>query len=323
VRLAFSISGHRSAAEAVALARVAEASGFDEIWITEDYCERGAYAVAGGIAGATTRVRVGIGVVNPWTRHPMLLAMEHAALDELAGGRAVLGLGASNPRWMGEQLGIPFERPLARLEEAVAIVRAALAGDRVRRRGGLFEVDAALAFEPRRRDAPVVLGVKGRKALGLAGRIADGVLLSVLSSPAYVAWARQRLGAPVEVGAYVAFACERDAAAARDRLRPLVATFLGVHGDHDITRVAGLPAELAGRFRDGWVSGAPRADLVTDELLDTFAVAGDRDDAAEGFRRLASAGVDVLIVRDDGGDDPAGLLASASLCFRLTEGLPG
>ena len=320
MRLALSISGHRPTPDAVALARAAEARGFEEIWVTEDYCERGAFTAAAAVAAATTRARVGIGVVNPFTRHPVLTAMEHAALDELAGGRAILGLGASNARWMQEQLGIPFEDPLGRLREAVEVVRLALAGGHVRYAGAHYQVDARLAFRPPRPDPPIVLGVKGRRALRLAGEVADGVLLSVLSSPAYVAWARERIGAPVEVGAYVAFACSAEREAARASLAPLVATFLGVHGDHDITRTAGLDPELARRFRAGWRRGEPEAGLVTGELLETFTVSGTPDDCAEAIRRLARAGLGTLVIRDDASPDPLPLLDAARACWELAEG---
>src|SRR5690606_36246919 len=112
MRLGVAPSGRRSAADAVELARRAEDAGLDEVWVSEDYLERGSFAVAGAMAAATTRMRVGLGVVNPWTRHIALTAMEAHALDEIADGRSVLGIGASNKRWMQDRLGIPFERPI-------------------------------------------------------------------------------------------------------------------------------------------------------------------------------------------------------------------
>jgi 5,10-methylenetetrahydromethanopterin reductase len=323
VKLAFSLSGHRDLPSAVALARAAEDAGFGEVWVTEDYFERGAFTAAAAVAAATTRVRVGIGVVNPWTRHPMLIAMEHAALDELSGGRAVLGLGASNPRWMEEMLGIPFTQPLGRLRESVGLLRRALSGEHVQHAGDGWRVDARLSFKPVRPDAPIHLGVKGRHALSLAGEVADGVLLSFLSSPAYVAWARERIGRPIDVGAYLGFACgptsRRDEV--RASLKPFVATFLGIHGVHDITRVAGIEPVLAERFRAGWRSGRPAVDLVTDAMLDQFAAAGSEDDVVASFSRFRDAGLTTLVVRDDPAlADPRALLADASRCWRAAGG---
>lgn len=298
MRLGFAISGKRSARDAVEVARQVEAAGLEEVWITEDYFERGAFALAGAVLTATSRVKLGIGVVNPWTRHPVLTAMETAALSELAPDRLLLGLGASNERWMQQQLGIPFEKPLRRLEEAVAMLRPALRGEAVRHDGLAGTVDAQLAFSAG--DVPIILGVKGPRALDLARRVSDGVLLSVLSAPAYVAWASQRLGGdlPYGIGSYIAVRCEADRGAAREALRPFVAYYLGVHGDHAITREAGIDPELAALFCRGLQEGQPRTDLVTDEHLDTFVAAGNRDDIVAALGRFADGGLDTAVVFD-------------------------
>jgi 5,10-methylenetetrahydromethanopterin reductase len=311
MRLAFSVSGHRDSAGAVRAAVAAEAAGFDDVWLTEDYFERGAFALAGAIAASTSTVRVGIGVVNPWTRHPALIAMEFATLDEISGGRAVLGLGASNEHWMSDRLGIPFRRPLGRTLEAVTLTRRLLTGEHVRFRGEFFEVDTRLSFPPVRPDPPIVLGVKGPQAVARGGKLADGLLLSFLAGPAYVRWVREQVGPDLELSAYVGIAVDADPVAARDRIRPMVARFLGVHGDHLITRSAGVDPDLAGRFRQGWRDGTPRTDLVGDDLLDAVAAAGTAADVAGAFDRLAAAGLDVVVVRDDPAVDPEVTLGQA------------
>lgn len=307
MRLALALSGRRDAAGAVALARTAEDLGFQEVWVTEDYCERGAFSLAGALAVATSRMTIGIGVVNPWTRHSMLTAMETAALAELAPDRVVLGLGASNPRWMSDQLGIPFERPIGVLRRTTETIRSALSGARVVADDGRHAVDAQLAFVPPG-SIPIVLGVKGEQALRLAGDVADGVLLSVLSSPAYVRWAAHR-AAGVALSAYVAVRCGEDHEGAREQMRPFVAKYLGLHGDHAITRVAGLDLEHRKAFRRGWLDGVPRTDLVDDAVLDRFAVAGRPDHCRMLLRGLAAAGLDTMIVHDHGQEAPAAHLA--------------
>lgn len=302
MRVGFAPSGRRTAREAVQLARAAEADGFDEVWLAEDYCERGAFAVAGAIGASTSRIAVGLGVVNPWTRHPVLLAMEAAALDEVCKGRALLGVGASNERWMRDQLGIPFERPISRLVDCVQAVRDLLAGRRVRRQVCGYDVDAELSFVPLRPDVPIVAGVKGRRALDRAAAGADGVLLSVLSSPAYIAWAKAQAPTGTRgISAYVLFAHDEEAEVAREQVRPRVAQFLGVHGAHDITRVAGLDQELAAEFRRRLLANEPATELVTDEILDTFAVAGDTARCVEALDGFARAGADSLVIVDSAG----------------------
>ena len=141
MRIGFAPAGRRRTSTAVDLARRAEEAGFAEVWVSEDYLERGAFAVAGGIAAATSSVTVGLGVINPWTRHVALAAMESAALDELSRGRLVIGLGASNERWMTEQLGIPFEAPIRHLAEYTAALRILLSGQRLRAEVGGHRID--------------------------------------------------------------------------------------------------------------------------------------------------------------------------------------
>ncbi len=314
MRLGFSLSGDRDAGEATRTAVLVEQLGFDELWLTEDYCERGMFAIAGAVAAVTERITIGLGVVNPWTRHPMLTAMEFGALAEIAEGRAVLGLGASNRRWMEDELGIPFSRPLGALREAVEIIRAALTGEDVTHRGEAFDVAARLKFRPPVPDAAIVLGVKGPRALDLAREVADGVLLSVLSPPPYVAWARERLGTEMPLSAYVVFACDADAAAARDRARPVVAAFLGVHGASPITQLGGLDADRGHAFRAGWLSGRPRLDLADDDLVTTFAIAGNDDDCTTALRRFRDAGLNTIVIRDDGHTDLQPQLETAARC---------
>lgn len=322
MRLGYAPNGGRSAAEAVAIARAAEAAGFTELWVSEDYCERGAYAVAAAVAASTDRLTVGIGVVNPWTRHPVVLAMETAALAEVADGRVLLGLGASNARWMQEWLGIPFERPIARLRECVATVRELLAGQPVRGRSCGYDLDVALSFRPAHQ-VPIVLGVKGPQALATAAEIADGVFLSVLSSPDYIRWARARSGGErALVSAYVMFSCADDDRAARDALRPRVATYLGIHGDHAITRVGGLDPTLGREFRRRLVAGEPAAELVTDDILDTFTIAGDPDRCVAGLRRFAEAGLDSLVLVDEPSVPADQALTAAAECARRAGILP-
>ncbi|MFD1713846.1 LLM class flavin-dependent oxidoreductase [Amnibacterium flavum] len=307
MRLGIAPSGRRSAADAVALARLAEDAGLAEVWVSEDYLERGAFAVAGAMAAVTSEMAVGIGVINPWTRHVALTAMEAHALDEVAGGRSILGLGASNERWMQGKLGIPFERPIGVLTEYTNALRALLAGKHVRTRLLGSEIDAELDAAPPR-DVPIVWGVKGPKALALAGEHADGVMLSVLSSPAYVEWVRATY-APRSVTAYASFAVAPRRGDARERLRAHTARFLGMHGASPITARAAIDQDLASALRSRLLAGTSGADLVDDDTVGAVTVSGTPDDAAQALIAHAEAGVDSLVVIDDGSADPAELLS--------------
>src|SRR5262245_6529811 len=90
--------GHGAPARSVEWSSLAERAGLGSLWISEDHFHPGAYALAAAAAAVTERITIGLGVVNPYTRHPALVAMETSALAGLAPGRVVLGLGTSNRR---------------------------------------------------------------------------------------------------------------------------------------------------------------------------------------------------------------------------------
>jgi 5,10-methylenetetrahydromethanopterin reductase len=308
-RPGLAVSGRQAPAHAVEWARAAEAAGLGSVWLIEDYFQPGAFALAGAVAAATTRLVVGIGVVNPYTRHPALLAMETAALAGLAPGRVVLGLGTSNRRWIEDQMGIPFKAPLGTLRECVDVVRRLLAGERVTATG---VHDVALEGLPPA-PVPIYLGVKAPKALRLAGEIADGLVCSILSTPAHVRRARTsalaaRAAAPpasaapraatadaFPVLAYVPVMVADTAREARERVRPFLARYLHLLHGQSILRDAGVPESLTQRLRDAAERGERATDLVTDEWIGRLAVAGTPDDCRAALAPLAAAGLDAPI----------------------------
>jgi 5,10-methylenetetrahydromethanopterin reductase len=303
-----SAGGSMPAAELIEFARASEHAGIGAVWLGEDYCERGVFSMAGAVLAATQTLRVGIGVVNPWTRHPVLTAMETATLAELAPGRVVLGLGTSNPRWMSDELGIDYERPIRRLEEASVIVRAALAGETVTHCWNGRPLNAHLEV-PDVGHVPIALGLKSERALRSAAPRADIVLLSLLSSPPYVAWVRSVVGPNVSLAVLAGTSIGADPAAAREAIRPFAARFLGIHGSHVITKLAGISEELAQSFRAGWQSGSPRTDLVTDDHLELLVIGGDRKSLQARIHEFAAAGADTLILQHRGLGSPIDLLA--------------
>jgi 5,10-methylenetetrahydromethanopterin reductase len=297
------LMGPGAATHLTAWARAAESAGLGSLWIIEDYYQHGAFALAGAAAAATGRITIGLGVVNPFTRHPAVLAMETAALAGLAPGRIVLGLGTSNRNWIEAGMRIPFKAPLRTLREGVEIVRRLLAGERLDFHGERFELErVGLDFAPASRDVPVLLGVKGPRALGLAGEVADGVHGAVLTSPGHVrrirattAAARVRGAADPVVVAYVPVVIAGDRATARAAVRPLLARYLGVLHGQSILADAGLGPADTRPFRDALVRGASATDLVTEAMVDALAAAGTPADCREALGRLAAAGLDAPI----------------------------
>ncbi len=286
----------------VACARLAEELGFGTFWVPEDYFYRGAFTLASAIASHTTSLRVGIGVVNPYTRHPVLTAMELGALEEVSGGRVLLGLGASAKIWIESQLRVPYVKPAAAMRESVEIIRRLFRGERLSYNGRVFQTsNVRLNFQPPRLEVPIHLGVMGPKNLELAGEVADGLLLSVMSSPAYVRYAMEqvRRGAEragrslegFEVGVYLTVSISEDEHAAREAVKPFVATWIALIGNHPMLTCTGLPPEEIRLFTEAFARGEIPTARVTDWMIDTFAIAGSPQRCREGLAKIIEAGV--------------------------------
>ena len=312
--LGAALVGADAAGHVAERARAAERAGIDSLWFIEDYFQTGAFALAGAAAAVTARIGLGLGVVNPYTRHPALLAMETAALAGIAPGRVVLGLGTGVRRWIEDQMLIATPRALDTLRDTVDVLRRLWAGERVSHGTASFALrDVALELKPAQPVLPIVLGVKGPRALALAGVIADGVVCSVMSSPAHVRRVRETTAAArrrarrtggFPIAAYVPVSIGGDAAAARRSVRPLLARYLAhLHGQ-TILADAGVSEAQTLSIREARSRGDSGATLVTDEQIDTFALAGTPDHARRCLSAWVEAGLDTPIALPAGETDP-------------------
>src|SRR4051812_23582991 len=176
----------------VPFARAVEDLGYDELWIVEDCFFAGAIGSVATALAATRRLRVGIGILPAVLRNPALTAMELAGLARLFPGRVLPGFGHGIADWM-RQVGAFPPSQLAALGETIEVVRALLAGDTVTRSGRYVHLDAVRLAHPPATAPPIAAGVRGPRSLRLSGRVADGTILTELSSPGYVRWAREQI----------------------------------------------------------------------------------------------------------------------------------
>lgn len=291
--------------EIVRLTRLAEEQNFGTCWIAEDYFYRGAFSLAATCAAQTKSIRIGIGVINPYTRHPALTAMEVAGLAEAAGAeRVILGLGASVKSWI-EKMNIPYSRPRRSLQEAVEIIKPMLRGEALTYAGQQFQVsDIKFAFSPVSAAVPIYLGVVGPKNLELAGEIADGVLLSVMTSPQYVRYALEQIrnGArkrgrtmdDFDLQAYLLISIDKDRKRARDAIKPFIGTLIGMaefFGPDPLLTSTGLRPEEIKPLTEVALKGGDVSPLVSDWMLDTFTISGTPEECQESLHRLLEAGL--------------------------------
>ncbi|NQV05359.1 LLM class flavin-dependent oxidoreductase, partial [bacterium] len=152
-------------------ARIAEASGFDELWLAEDYFFTGGISAAAMALSATERIRVGLGIVSAVVRHPAVLAMEISTISAVHPGRLTAGIGLGVPGWI-KQMGLFPPSALAAMRESVTSVRRLLAGEELTEEGKVFSFDAVKLTYPETSATPVHMGVSGPNMLTLSGEVA-------------------------------------------------------------------------------------------------------------------------------------------------------
>jgi alkanesulfonate monooxygenase SsuD/methylene tetrahydromethanopterin reductase-like flavin-dependent oxidoreductase (luciferase family) len=199
------------------VARAAEDSGLDELWLWEDCFWGGGISTAAAVLAWTSRLRVGIGVLPVPLRNVALTAMEAATLYRLFPGRVTVGVGHGVQDWMG-QVGARAESPLTLLREHLTALRALLRGERLTAQGRYVHLDdVALGWPPAY--APAVFSAAtGPRTLRLSGELADGTVLDSATTPGQLRAARELID-------------EGRAAAGRTDPHPLVLYLSTVPGD--------------------------------------------------------------------------------------------
>ena len=306
-----------SRAELVELARLAEERGYEAVFVPEAW-GYDAITTLAELAVQTRRIKIGTGILPIWSRTPALLAMTAASLDDLSGGRFILGLGISGPVVIQDWHGVPFERPIQRTRETIAIIRLALAGDRVTHDGEIFRVQRfRLDFHPPRPRIPIYLASIGPKNLQLTGEVADG-WLPIYCSPEGLASMREEVAvgakavgrdlAPIEVAPYILACLSDDPEAGRRLARCHLAHYIGGMGTFyfNLMQRSGFGPE-AEAIQSAWKRGdrAGAAAEVSDAMLERLSLTGDPDACNAQLDRLQSAGATLPVLMPPRGSTPA------------------
>jgi F420-dependent oxidoreductase-like protein len=308
-----------TAADQLDIARTAEDLGYDSIWAAEAYGSDAATVLA-WLAAGTSRIKLGSGIFQIPARSAAMTAMTAATIDQLSGGRFLLGLGSSGPQVSEGWHGVRFAKQLQRTREYVAVVRMALARQRVEFHGETIDLPLPdgpgkalkLTIAPVQEQIPIYLAVLGPKNVALAGEIADG-WLPVFFSPEHTSTLR----APLEEGAAragrsldsfricpsVNVMISDDAQSARDAMRPMLSLYIGGMGSREQNfynrLVSSYGFEAAAReVQDLYLAGkkSEAAMALPDDLIDAVSITGPRDHARERIRAYRDAGVETLIV---------------------------
>jgi alkanesulfonate monooxygenase SsuD/methylene tetrahydromethanopterin reductase-like flavin-dependent oxidoreductase (luciferase family) len=280
------------AEDLVPFARAAEEQGYDELWVVEDCFWTGAVATATAALTATSRLRVGIGLLPAGVRNPATVAMELAAMARIAPSRLRVAFGRGIPDWM-DKIGARLPGGVADLERTVAVVRRLLAGEHVEASDEALQLDGVQLGHPPPRPPEILIGTTGPRGFAAAARCADGVLLAEVTSPSAISWVREEMQQAGKAGRIVAYALlslDQDSQTGIDAVFPHVAQWA----------TSDVFAELASR--SGLKRGNPE---VAPEVVRSMAVAGDASDCLTAIQRWEEAGIDtlVLISRFDNGPE--------------------
>jgi len=276
----------KSLDESIARAQAAERLGYESIWTSQLPDARDASLVLAAYAAATKRVGLGIGVLPIYTRHPTAMAQMAATLDEISGGRFILGIGISHKVTVESMWGMHLDSPLTAMREYLDIVRTSLREGSCSYEGKYFTARWAYSA-PRRPDLPVMISALNPHMLDLAGEHADGVVLW-MCSPGYirdhvvpaVTAGRKKAGKTLEgfeIVAPVPVCLTTDRAAAQAVFRNTVERYANLPYYRKMMDASGFAAEL----ESGDISA---------EMLDEYAGIGDENQVRDAIRRYREAG---------------------------------
>ena len=308
-----------SAEDQLALVREAESAGFDSVWAAEAYGSDAATVLA-WLAAQTERIRIGSGIFQMPARSPAMTAMTAATLDNLSNGRMVLGIGSSGPQvaegWHGQR----FAKQLQRTREYVAILRMALARQRLEFEGETYTLPLPdgpgkalkLMIAPVQERIPIYLAAIGPRNTELAGEIADG-WMPTFFAPEYAGEFRDRLNEGAaragrtldesfDVAAQVNVCLDDDLDSARDLARPFLALYVGGMGSREknfynaLVRRYGFE-DAAEEVQELYLAGRKEeaAAALPAELIDMTALCGPAERIAERLGRYRDAGVGTLV----------------------------
>jgi 5,10-methylenetetrahydromethanopterin reductase len=281
-----------------------------QVWIADERFYRDVWVQLACCATATERIRLGVCVTDPFIRHPALTASAMATLDEVSGGRGVLGIGAGVSGF--DALGIERTRPATAIREAVQLIRRLWAATGpVTFEGEVVGFRADHLYYPRRGDIGIYVAGRGPAVLQVAGELADGVIIGGFTGGTAFEYALDRVAqgeakrdaglAPLKKVSWVYFAVGADPVRAGQAAKRGIAVALW--GSRTVLDRIGLrlPASLV-RFMDAnSYSLSPQVieqamELVPDELVEDFSISGTPEHCARKLNRLHAAGIDQVAI---------------------------
>lgn len=325
IALTFSSRDNNDDSDLIAVAQAADQLGYESFWTGESW-GRDAFTVLTMLACHTERIGLGTGIVTVYSRTPGLIAQSIASLDQISGGRAILGLGSSGRIVIEDWHGVKFDHPVGRTAEYIDIIRMALAGDRVNYAGRFYNLKRfRMGARPVQERIPIYVASLGPRNLELTGRAADGWLpiwthrekLPLVKEPlTKAADAAGRSAADITTAPQILCCASDDEATVAEAVkqaRAHMAFYIGGMGQYyyDLFCRYGYQDECDA-LRRAWGEGdrGQAAEAITDEMVDNITVIGATDECREKMARFRDNGVDMPLVAFPHGSDRATMLGT-------------
>lgn len=293
------------------LARQADERNFDGIFLSEE-AGHNSLVLLGAMASVSRRARIGSCIASIYTRSAPIYAMGINTINDLSGGRAILGLGTSPPYFVKHWHNTPWERPVSRIKDYIKIVRATLTGEKVSYQGRASSCrDFQLAVNPPRNRIPLYVGAIGPQMVTAAGEVADGVMLAPMLSEEYLEYSIQNLkrGAEkagrdyreIDVAAPIITSVDPDERKALDRARVYLTYFAVVFYYEFLLDMSGFH-DLGKKLRrvnkeKGYLAAT---ELVSDDMARKLTIAGTPEQCKTRLAQLRAAGFRFAILNPPG-----------------------
>jgi alkanesulfonate monooxygenase SsuD/methylene tetrahydromethanopterin reductase-like flavin-dependent oxidoreductase (luciferase family) len=306
-RIGIAFTGGLAPGDIIECVRLAEELGYESAWMAEGH-GGDQFAILAACAVATRQIRLGTSISSVFVRSAPTIAMAAATVDQLSGGRFILGLGSSHRVQVEPEHGIAFAQPVQRLRETAEVVRTLVRDGVASYQGKVIRIERFdLWFMPSRREIPIYLAGLFPTMLGICGEIAQGVILTWSTLDAvgrvtpYVTAGARRAGRrpeDVEIVSLLPCAVAPTREMARERLRPSVATYAGYFPRYNRLMAESGFVEAAATIKRMWDTGdrAAAVRAVPDALVDAVSAAGTPAEVRARVEEYRRAGLALPII---------------------------
>lgn len=282
------------------IVRTADRCGYTDGWSYESFSSD-AFAPIAAAAMLTERMRFGCAIIPVFTRPAPLIAMSAVTVNELAGGRFILGLGISTPNIVEQWMGVPFNKPVTQVRETVEALRGIFRGEKVTMSGAKVKMNGFRLDLPITHPPKIYLGAQGAKMLRIAGEIGDGLITNFITPETVGPMldetrdgmrAAGKDPATLDVVCRIMCAVDEDEALARTLFRRALTSYVTVPQYNKFFREIGYEKEAATAI-DSWNAGDRRKALETipDDMVDKIFVFGSADKCRKRLDDYARAGI--------------------------------